>query len=68
LVTKAVSQPGVFFVGSYQAFQLKTETQLFTFDKQLKHGSGKHYVADFYPNHQYVTGTITLAVTTMPFK
>jgi hypothetical protein len=67
-VTKAVSQPGVFFVGSDQAYQLKTETQSFTFDKQLKHGSGKLYVADFYPNHQHVRGESDLAVTPMPFK
>jgi hypothetical protein len=67
-VTKAVSQPGVFFVGADQAFQLQTETQSFTFDKQLKHGSGKSYAADFYPNHQRVRGEIALAVTTLPFK
>jgi hypothetical protein len=46
-VTIAVSQPGVFFMGSDQAFQLKTETQSFPFDKQLKNGSGKLY-AEFY--------------------
>jgi hypothetical protein len=68
LVTKAVSQPGVFFVGSDQSFQLKTETQSFTFDKQLKHGRVKPYTADFYSNHQHVKGEIALAVTTVPFK
>jgi hypothetical protein len=67
-VTKAESQPGVFFVGSDQVFQLQTETQSFTFDKQLKHGSGKCYAADFHPNHQHVRGELALAVTTMPFK
>jgi hypothetical protein len=67
-VTKAVSQLGVFFVGSDQAFQLKTETQSFTFDKQLKYGSGKLYTADFYPNHQHTKGEMALAVTTIPFK
>jgi hypothetical protein len=55
-------------MGLDQAFQLKTETQSFTFDKQLKHGSGNLYAADFYPNHQHVRGEIALAVTTMPFK
>jgi hypothetical protein len=30
-------------MGSDQEFQLKTEKQSFTFDKQLKHGSGKLY-------------------------
>jgi hypothetical protein len=47
---------------------LKTETQSFTFDKQLKYGSGKLYAAAFYPNHQHVGGDIALAVTTIPFK
>jgi hypothetical protein len=53
---KAVFQPGVFFMGSDQAFQMKTETQTYSFDKQLKHGSGKPYAEDFYPNHQHVRG------------
>jgi hypothetical protein len=49
-------------------FQLKTETQSFTFDKQLKHGSVKLYAADFYPYNQHVRGEIALAVTTILFK
>jgi hypothetical protein len=44
-VTKAVSQPGVFFVGSDQAFQMETEKKSFLFEKQLKYGSGKLYAA-----------------------
>jgi hypothetical protein len=67
-VTKGVSQPRAFFVGSDQVFQLKTDTQSFTFDKQIKHGSGNLYAAQFYPNHQHTKGEIVLAVTTMPFK
>jgi hypothetical protein len=63
-----VSQQGVFFVGSDQAFQLQNETQSFTFDKQLKYGSGKLYAAASYPIHQLTMGEIGLAVTTMPFK
>jgi hypothetical protein len=47
---------------------LKTETHSFTFDKQLKHGTGKLYAANFYPNHQHVRGEIDLPVTTMSFK
>jgi glutaredoxin len=47
---------------------MKTETQSFTFDKQLKYGSGEHYAADFYPNHQHIRGEIALAVTTLPVK
>jgi hypothetical protein len=34
-VTKAVSQPGVFFMGSDQAFQIRTETQSFTLTNSL---------------------------------
>jgi hypothetical protein len=40
-VTKSISQPGIFFMGSDQVFQLRNETQSLSFDKQLKHGSSK---------------------------
>jgi hypothetical protein len=55
-------------VGSDQAFQLKTEAQSFTFDKQLKHRSGKLYAADFCQNHEHIRREISLELTTMPFK